>query len=269
MPRLAANLTMLFTEYPTLDRFERAAAAGFAGVELLFPYADDAESVLAATTKAGVEYVLFNLPAGDWAAGDRGLAADPGRQQEFLAGLPLAVEYASVLRPSRINCLAGKSETTGATRQSRPISAPAAAALDPLGITLTVEHVNSFDVAGFALPTTQDALDAIAAADAPNVALQFDVYHSLRMGEDPFAYIAANGPTIGHIQIADVPGRHQPGSGTIDWERLFEVIDNSGYTGWVSLEYVPDGPTEEGFGLLRDLGRAWFMIDASFSRDSR
>jgi hydroxypyruvate isomerase len=254
MPRLAANLTMLFTEYPTLERFERAAAAGFTGVELLFPYAEDVESVRAAASRAGVEYVLFNLPAGDWAAGDRGLAADPARQQEFLAGLPQAVEYASVLRPSRINCLVGNSDTVGSTEVIASNIRAAAAALDPLDITLTVEPVNSIDVPGFSLPTTQDALDAIAAAEAPNVALQFDVYHSLRMGEDPFAFIAANGPSIGHIQIADVPGRHQPGTGTVDWKRLFDVIDRSGYTGWVSLEYVPEGPTEDGFGLLRDLG---------------
>ena len=254
MPRLAANLTMLFTEYPTLERFERAAAAGFTGVELLFPYTEEPDSVQAAAARAGVEYVLFNLPAGDWAAGDRGLAADPARQQEFLAGLPQAVEYASIIRPSRINCLAGKADTSGSTEVIATNIRTAAATLDPLGITLTVEPVNNFDVAGFALPTTQDALEAIAAANAPNVALQFDVYHSLRMGEDPFAFIAANGSMIGHIQIADVPGRHQPGTGTVDWEQLFEVIDTSGYTGWVSLEYVPEGSTEDGFGLLRDLG---------------
>jgi hydroxypyruvate isomerase len=254
MPRLAANLTMLFTEYPTLERFERAAAAGFTGVELLFPYEEDVDSVREAASAAGVDYVLFNLPAGNWAAGDRGLAADPARQEEFLAGLPLALEYASVLGPSRINCLVGKSDTTGSTEVIAANIGAAANALSPLGITLTVEPVNNLDVPGFALPTTQDALDAIAAAGAPNVALQFDVYHALRMGEDPFAFIADHGPTIGHIQIADVPGRHQPGSGTIDWEHLFYVIDRSGYTGWVSLEYVPEGATEDGFGLLRDLG---------------
>ena len=254
MPRLAANLTMLFTEYPTLERFERAAMAGFKGVELLFPYVEDAETVRDAAQAAGVDYVLFNLTAGDWAAGDRGLAADPARQQEFLAGIPTAVDYASVIKPSRVNCLVGKADTTGTSEVIASNIRAAATALAPLGIMLTVEPVNNIDVAGFALPTTQDALDAIAAADSSNVGLQFDVYHSLRMGEDPVAFIAAYGNSIGHIQIADVPGRHQPGSGSVDWEELFRVIDDSGYSGWVSLEYVPEGPTEEGFGLLRDLG---------------
>lgn len=254
MPRLAANLTMLFTEYPTLERFGRAAAAGFTGVELLFPYSEDATVVRDAAAAAGVEYVLFNLPAGDWAAGDRGLAADPAREQEFLSGLPQAVAYAEVIQPSRINMLAGKSETTGATDIIVSNLTAAAQALSSLDLTLTVEPVNNLDVPGFALPRTQDALDVIAAAGQPNVALQYDVYHAIRMGEDPFAFIAANGPTIGHIQIADVPGRHQPGTGDIDWRALFDVIDESGYTGWVSLEYVPEGPTEEGFDHLRELG---------------
>lgn len=254
MPRLAANLTMLFTEYPTLERFGRAAAAGFAGVELLFPYTEDPTVVRDAAKAAGVEYVLFNLPAGDWAAGDRGLAADPAREQEFLAGLPEAVRYAEVIQPSRINLLAGKSATTGATDLIASNISAAAQALAPLDLTLTVEPVNNIDIPGFALPATQDALDAIRAAGQPNVALQYDVYHAIRMGEDPFAFIAANGATIGHIQIADVPGRHQPGTGEIDWKALFDVIDGSGYTGWVSLEYVPEGPTEDGFAHLRELG---------------
>ena len=254
MPRLAANLTMLFTEYPTLERFDRAAAAGFAGVELLFPYSEDAEVVREAANAAGVEYVLFNLPAGDWNAGDRGLAADPAREVEFLAGLPKAVQYAEVIKPSRINLLAGKSETTGVTDLIVSNISAAASALSGLELMLTVEPVNNLDVAGFALPTTQDALDAISAAGQPNVALQYDVYHALRMGEDPFAFIAANGASIGHIQIADVPGRHQPGTGEIDWVALFDTIDASGYSGWVSLEYVPEGPTEDGFGHLRELG---------------
>ncbi len=254
MPRLAANLTMLFTEYPTLERFGRAAAAGFTGVELLFHYSEEPEAVRDAAQSAGVEYVLFNLPAGDWAGGDRGIAADPTRQQEFLAGLPTAVRYAEVIRPSLINSLAGKSATQGATDLIASNIRAAAEAIAPLDITLTVEPVNNIDVPGFALPTTQDALDAIAAANQPNVALQYDVYHALRMGEDPFAYFAQNGRSIAHIQIADVPGRHQPGTGEIDWPALFALIDESGYTGWVSLEYVPEGPTENGFDYLRSLG---------------
>jgi hydroxypyruvate isomerase len=121
-------------------------------------------------------------------------------------------------------------------------------------VELTLEPVNSFDVPDFALPTTQSALDLISALDTRNVGLQYDIYHAIRMGEDPFGFIAGHGRDISHIQIADVPGRHQPGTGDVDFAALFLVIDESGYDGWVSLEYIPEGATEDGFGLLRELG---------------
>lgn len=255
MPKLAANLTMLFTEYPVLERFDRAAAAGFAGVELLFPYTEEPAQVQDALGRNGVELVLFNLPGGDWAAGDRGVAAQPARRQEFGEGLKQAVAYASTLRPRRINCLAGK---LGPGDDALVVLAEniemAAGALDQVGVQLTVEPVNPHDVPGFALPTTQSVLDLISSLDSRNVGLQYDIYHAMRMDEDPFAFIADHGAEISHIQIADVPGRHQPGTGEIDFAHLFETIDDSGYTGWVSLEYAPEGPTEEGFGHLRELG---------------
>jgi hydroxypyruvate isomerase len=255
MPKLAANLTMLFTEYPVPERFDRAAAAGFRGVEFLFPYSETPRTVLDAVQRNNLELVLINLPAGDWVAGDRGIAAQPARKDEFAAGLKRAVDYADVLRPSRINCLAGK---IGAEPDSLETLAAnvelASEALDQIGVPLTLEPVNTFDVPGFALPTTQSALDLIAATESDNVGLQFDIYHAIRMDEDPFAFIENHGAQISHIQIADVPGRHQPGTGEIDFARLFQVIDDSGYSGWVSLEYIPEGPTEEGFTLLRDLG---------------
>jgi len=255
MPKLAANLTMLFTEYPVLERFDRAAAAGFGGVELLFPYTETPDAVQEALIRNGLDLVLFNLPAGDWAAGDRGVAAQPARREEFGEGLKLAVEYATDLRPSRINCLAGK---VGPEEHALTVLAEnvemAAGALEQVGVQLTLEPVNTFDVPDFALPTTQAALDLISALDSRNVGLQYDIYHAIRMGEDPFDFIDAHGAEISHIQVADVPGRHQPGTGEVDFVRLFEIIDASGYTGWVSLEYVPEGPTESGFGHLRDLG---------------
>lgn len=255
MSKLAANLTMLFTEYPVLERFNRAAAAGFTGVELLFPYTETPDAVQEALTRNGLELVLFNLPAGDWAAGDRGLAAQPARREEFAEGLKLAVQYATALRPPRINCLAGK---VGPEEHALAVLAEnvemAAGALEQVGVQLTIEPVNTFDVADFALPTTQSALDLISAIDSRNVGLQYDIYHAIRMGEDPFAFIAGHGKEISHIQIADVPGRHQPGTGEVDFTQLFRLIDESGYTGWVSLEYVPEGPTEEGFGHLCELG---------------
>lgn len=255
MPRIAANITMLFTEYPLLERFDRAAAAGFTGVELLFPYVETPETIAEALRRNALELVLINLPAGDWASGDRGLAAQPARREEFAEGLKLAVQYATALRPPCINCLAGK---LGSQEFALAVLAEnvemAGGALEQIGVKLTVEPVNTFDVPDFALPTTQSALDLISALDSRNVGLQFDVYHALRMSEDPFAFIAEHGREISHIQIADVPGRHQPGTGEVDFARLFRIIDESGYEGWVSLEYNPQGPTEDGFGLLRELG---------------
>jgi hydroxypyruvate isomerase len=255
MPKLAANLTMLFTEYPILERFDRAAAVGFTAVEFLFPYVEDPSVIQQALNRNALQLVLFNLPAGDWAAGDRGIAAQPARREKFAAGLKQAVRYASALKPPRINCLAGKmgSEPDAAAVLADNVEL-AAEALDQVGVQLTLEPVNSIDVPGFALPTTAAVRELIAALDSDNVGLQYDIYHAMQMGEDPFAFIETHGREISHIQIADVPGRHQPGTGDVDFGRLFEVIDNSGYDGWVSLEYIPEGPTEDGFGKLRDLG---------------
>lgn len=255
MPKLAANLTMLFTEYPFLERFDRAAAAGFRTVEFMFPYEEQVKSVREGITRNGLDLVLFNLPAGDWAAGDRGMAAQPERVSEFEAGVTTALEYIVALRPSMINCLVGKVDP--AADGSDTLIANVRYAADSLratGTTLLVEPVNTHDVPGFALPTTQSALDLIASSGRDNLGLQYDVYHALRMEEDPIEFIRDHGTEIGHIQVADVPGRHQPGTGGIDFTELFDVIDGSGYAGVVSLEYIPEGRTEDGFGLMRDMG---------------
>lgn len=255
MTKLAANLTMLFTEYDVADRFGRAAANGFAGVELLFPYELSTSQVDNLIKENNLDLVLINLPAGDWAAGDRGIATDADRTKEFREGVELAASYASALGVPRINCLVGKSPDPAATRQTMLDNIVYAAdALANVNTRLLVEPVNTHDVAGFAIGTTAEGLAVIDELKHPNLGLQFDVYHSIRMGEDPFAIIAERGASIDHIQIADVPGRHHPGSGEIDFRKLFDAIDASGYQGWVSLEYVPDGHTEEGFDLLRELG---------------
>lgn len=255
MPKLAANLSMLFNEYPFADRFGRAAANGFGGVEVLFPYELKAIEISDLMRQHHLDLVLFNLPAGDWNAGDRGLASDPNRVKEFRNGVDLAVSYAEALKPRRINCLVGKTEDSTATRRTMLENIVYAAdALETTGTKLTIEPVNSHDVPGFAITTTAEGLSVLAELEHPNVGLQFDVYHSLRMGEDPFAIIEERGQSLDHIQIADVPGRHQPGTGEVDFKKLFQVIDDSGYTGWVSLEYVPEGDTEDGFGYLRALG---------------
>lgn len=255
MPKIAANLTMLFGEYPFLERFDRAAQAGFTGVEFLFPYDEKVEHVHEALTRNNLSPVLFNLPAGDWAGGDRGIAAQEDRSEEFRFGIFKAVQYGSVLRPTLVNCLAGKVKNAAAARAFLVDNIiTAAEQVQGFGAKLTVEPVNDIDVPGFAIPTTQDGLDVIAATNHDNVGLQFDIYHSFKMGEDPLAVIQERGNSLAHIQIADLPDRHQPGTGTVDWPEMFTAIDNSGYTGWVSLEYVPEGRTEDGFGLLRELG---------------
>ncbi len=253
MPRLAANLTMLFTEYPFLERFDRAAAAGFKGVEVLFPYTEEPSAIESALKRNDLELVLFNLPAGEWGKGDRGLAASPERREEFGRGLLQAVKYALVLHPPRINCLAGIAGESAASDAVLVANVHfAAEALAAVGVQLVIEPINDLDIPDFAIPTTRAALELIAEVESTNVGLQYDVYHSIRKGEDPFAIIPEQIEHISHIQVADVPGRHQPGTGAIDFVRLFDVIDQTGYANWVSLEYIPVGSTEASLAYLRD-----------------
>ncbi|MDQ4044488.1 MAG: TIM barrel protein, partial [Chloroflexota bacterium] len=222
MPKLAANITMLFTEYPLADRFARAAANGFGGVEMLFPYELRANEVQELMREHHLDLVLFNLPAGNWAAGDRGIAADPDRVDEFRNGVDKAVTYAEVLKPRRVNCLVGKTRDVAATRSVMLENIVYAAdALASVNTRLVIEPVNTHDVDNFAIPDTASARSVLAEIEHPNVGLQFDVYHSLRMGEDPLAIIRELGASLDHIQVADVPGRHQPGTGELDFEQLF------------------------------------------------
>lgn len=255
MPKLAANLTMLFTELPFLDRFEQAARSGFAAVELQFPYEFPADEIASRLSQHDLHLVLFNLPAGNWTAGDRGIAANLDRQQEFRDGVAMAIDYARVLRPERINLLAGAApETPESDLALLQNIRFAAEELGDYSFNMTIEPVNSIDVPDFALPTSRAALDLIDEMELSNLSLQLDIYHALRMGEDPIVIIRERASDIGHIQVADVPGRHQPGTGEVDFAELFHEIDASGYDGWVALEYIPDGPTADGFGLLRELG---------------
>lgn len=265
MPKLAANITMLFNEYPLADRFSRAAENGFGGVELLFPYEMRANEVSELLRNHHLDLVLFNLPSGDWATGDRGIAADPNRVAEFRNGVDKAVFYAEALQPRRVNCLVGKTDDPAATRSTMLENIVYAAdALATVNTRLLVEPVNTHDIPGFGIPDTSSAYSVLAEIEHPNVGLQFDIYHSLRMGEDPFQIIREKGKDIDHIQIADVPGRHQPGTGEIKFEELFATIDGSDYAGWVSLEYLPEGHTEEGFGYLRELG---YLATSTKTRD--
>jgi hydroxypyruvate isomerase len=255
MPQLSANISMLYPDIPFMQRFSAAARSGFSAVEIQFPYAWNAVDIRAQLREHDLELVLFNLPAGDWDAGDRGIAANWARRDEFRAGIQRALEYVDVLQPRAVNLLAGASDDTDendlALLQNIRL---AAEALGEEGVTLVVEPVNTIDVPDFALPRTFAALDVISEIDASNVKLQLDIYHALMMEEDPIMLLQEHIDEIGHIQIADIPGRHQPGTGVVDWKLLFDALDSVAYEGFVGLEYVPDGPTESSFGVLKELG---------------
>jgi hydroxypyruvate isomerase len=258
MPTFAANLTFLWTELPFLERFAAAAQAGFSHVEYMFPYEHEAREIRARLDAAGLEQVLFNLPAGDWAAGDRGIASDPSRVKEFRAGVEQALAYAEALNVEQLNCLAGLG-LDGATPELQWTTLVdnvrhAARRLASAGRRLLVEPVNTFDVPGFLVPTTDEALRLIDEAGEPNVLLQFDAYHVRRMEGDPTVRLEPLLGLIGHVQIADHPGRHQPGTGEIDFAALFGLLDDAGYPGVVGLEYVPTPDTAESLNWLADYG---------------
>ena len=258
MPRFAANLSMLFTEYPFVERFDRAAAAGFRAVEFLFPYDEDVAAIRAALTRNGLEQVLFNLPPGDFAAGERGIANNPDRQSAFRDGVARALEIATMLECRQLNCLSGLMlpdvplDTQWATlTENLRYAAEQAAAAE---VRQLVEPLNTFDNPGFMLSTTDRAVELLDAVGHPNLAIQYDVYHAQRMEGNLTATIAAQIARIGHIQIADSPARHEPGTGEINFPFVFAAIDAAGYDGWVSLEYRPRDGTEASLDWLRELG---------------
>jgi hydroxypyruvate isomerase len=256
MPRFAANLNWLFTEHEFLERFAPARAAGFAAVEFPSPYAHPAAQIARRLADNALACVLFNLPMGDKARGDFGIACRPGREAEFRAGVAQALDYARALGAPRLNCIAGTAapgEDRAALRATlvgnlRYAARQCAAA----GVGLVIEPINTHDVPGFLLPRCAEAAALIEEVADPNLGLQCDLYHTAMMGDDCAAVLAALRPVIRHIQFADAPGRGEPGSGTLPLARLFEAIDAGGYEGWVSAEYRPPGPTAETLGWMSD-----------------
>jgi hydroxypyruvate isomerase len=250
MPRLAANLSMLFNEVDFLDRFAAAAAAGFAGVEFHFPYAWPKEQLAEQLARHRLVQVLHNMPPGDWAAGERGIACHPGRVGEFQDGVGKTIEYATALGCRQVNCLAGivpegvEPEAIRATLIANLRFA--ADRLGDAGIRLLIEPINRFDMPGFYLSRSAQALEIIRAANVPNLFLQYDVYHMQRMEGELANTIRAHLPRIAHIQIADTPGRNEPGTGEINYRYLFGFLDAIGYTGWIGCEYKPKGTTSDG-----------------------
>ncbi len=257
MPKLAANLTMLFNEHPFLDRFEAAAKAGFKAVEFLFPYAYDKAELQARLKANGLQLVLHNLPAGDWEAGDRGLACHPERVAAFRDSVALGIEYGTALGVPHLNCLAGKAPAgvDAATLRSTFVSnlRYAAAELSKARLNLLTEPINHFDIPGFYLNTTAQALSILDEVGADNAYLQYDIYHAQRMEGELANTMSKQLARIGHIQLADNPGRNEPGTGEINYAFLFAHLDRIGYKGWIGCEYKPAAVTEAGLGWMQRL----------------
>ncbi len=255
MPRFAANLTMLFNEHPFLDRFERAAQAGFEAVEFLFPYDFKADEIKKRLDDNGLLLVLHNLPAGDWAAGERGIACHPDRVDEFRSGIARGIDYAKALGVGQLNVLAGKapaSVTDSVLRETLVGNlAHAATALKGAGLKLLIEPINTFDIPGFYLNRTAQALAILDDVAADNAFVQYDIYHAQRMEGELAATLQTKLARIGHIQLADNPGRHEPGTGEINYPFLFAHLDRIGYSGWIGCEYKPASSTEAGLGWLK------------------
>ncbi|MFT0532120.1 hydroxypyruvate isomerase [Castellaniella hirudinis] len=257
MPKFAANLSMLFTEIDFLDRFAAAAKAGFQGVEYLFPYAYAKEDLIQRLKDNGLEQVLHNLPAGDWAAGERGIACHPDRVEEFKQGVAQAIDYATALNCPQVNCLAGivpeGVDHATAHRTFVDNLRYAAAELKKAGIRLVIEPINTFDIPGFFLSRTDQALAILAEVGSDNLKVQYDIYHAQRMEGELANTISKQLAAIGHIQLADNPGRNEPGTGEINYQWLFRHIDGTGYNGWIGCEYKPAARTEDGLGWIKAL----------------
>ncbi len=256
MPRFSANLTLLFNEVAFLDRFDAAARAGFRAVEFVSPYDHPPEEVARAARAAGVEVVLFNLPAGNWARGDRGMACDPDRADEFRDGLARALAYAGVLGCPRLHAMAG----------IRPPGVPdeavhaawvaairlAARAVGTEARTLVVEGINVRDMPGYFLTTSRQGFELIEEVGEPNLHYLYDVYHMQIMEGDLARTLESRLPRIGHVQIADVPGRNEPGTGEVSFGFLLRHLDRLGYRGWVGCEYRPRKGTAAGLGWMEE-----------------
>lgn len=258
MPKFAANLTMLFNEVAFLDRFEASARAGFRGIEFLFPYAFHADQIADRLNRFQLDLVLHNLPAGKWEAGERGIACHPDRIAEFQDGVGEAIRYAKVLGVRQLNCLVGILPAQVRPEQASEVLVEnlrfAANALAAEKIDLLIEPINTFDIPGFFLSGTRQGLDLIAQVNAPNLFLQYDIYHMQRMEGEIAATLKAHLPSIRHVQLADNPGRNEPGTGELNYAFLFQWLDSIGYDGWIGCEYKPRTTTEAGLGWREALG---------------
>jgi hydroxypyruvate isomerase len=256
MPRFAANLSMMYQEHAFLDRFGAAARDGFKGVEYLFPYEFDAEVLAERLREHGLKQVLFNGPPGDWAKGERGLAALPGREHEFRSSVATAIAYARVLGNDRIHLMAGNLGPTDDRAAFRAVyvrnlafAASEAAAHD---LMIVIEPINTRNMPGYCLNRQDEAHAICREVGAANLKVQFDLYHCQIVEGDLAMKLKQTMPNVGHIQIASVPDRHEPDEGEVNYPYLLKLIDTLGYEGWIGCEYVPRGNTSEGLGWLRE-----------------
>lgn len=248
--KLTANISMLFTEQPLLERFGAAKSAGFNAVEIQFPYAEKVADIKAELKAHDLECVLINIPAGDLMEGGEGLASVPGKEAEFAAALVECLSYVTSLRVKRVNVLPGCCKDASKHAQyletfKRNLNT-AADMFKPLGVTVTFEAINTFDMPGFLIHNVQQMMDVVEESDRDNIKMQFDIYHMARMEDgDISGIISRLGNQIGHIQFADAPGRGEPGTGELDFKSIFYAIEYSSYDGWVGAEYKPSKNTED------------------------
>ena len=254
MPRFAANLSMMFNEVPFLERFKAAAAAGFTAVEFLFPYEFSPEEVESKAKAAGTQIVLFNMPAGNWAAGERGITGLPGREAEFRDGVEKALVYAERLGTPRLHAMAGIAPAGADAAACRATLITnlkfAAEKLAAKNITLLLEAINTRDMPGFIVSTQKDSHAICEAVGASNLKMQMDLYHMQVMEGDLATSLKRYAQMFGHIQIAGCPERHEPDTGEVRYEYLYRLLDEIGYPGWLGCEYRPAGKTADGL--------AWF-----------
>jgi hydroxypyruvate isomerase len=260
MPKFAANLSFLFNEQPFMERFEAAAKAGFKAVEYMFPYEFDAHELRSKLDACGLEQVLFNMRVPDWVDGGRGMLILPDRRDEFRQSVRLAADYALVLGVEQVNCLGGIAPSDADASLLRRTAIDnlrfAASELGGKGIRLLIEPINPFDMPGFYLNTADQVADIIEETGSDNLFLQYDIYHQQRMRGEIISTFLRLKDRIAHIQIADTPGRHEPGSGEIDFANVFGALDCAGYAGWVGCEYKPKTTTVEGLGWMTPYLRA-------------
>lgn len=253
MNKFAVNLSTIFTEVPFLERFTKARECGFSYVECQFPYSISLQDIQRALAQNGLSLVLINLPPGNWEKGDRGLAVDPKRVDEFKQSVYIGIKFANALNVSRIHCLAGITRDIDNETANRVYLKNLQFAGNELakhGITLLIEPINRNDIPGYYLKDIHLAKAILEEVNLPNVKLQFDFYHMERIHGNPLALFQQYADCIGHVQIADVPGRHQPGTGEMDYYEIFHYLQ-SAYQGYIGLEYTPSGNSEDSFSWLK------------------